>query len=166
MPNILNHATQDEASRNLLTYKLLIDSGCSEKLSFFLCTLHFPLCDAQVVNSMPACRPMCEEVKAKCEPAMRGFGYSWPKSLNCSKLPVLTQKTLCIQQPKNLSSASAPPTVRPMYPRPFTTPHDQVNHNINQDPNPSFENSFEDTDSKNVEQVCHNNVDKYIYVKE
>ncbi|RWS21266.1 frizzled-2-like protein, partial [Leptotrombidium deliense] len=41
-PNLMNHASQLEAERNINQYRYLIDTKCSPYLQHFLCLLYAP----------------------------------------------------------------------------------------------------------------------------
>ncbi|XP_033635913.1 frizzled-9-like [Asterias rubens] len=87
MPNYFGHDTQKEAAPRIHEFSPLVTYGCAEHLRFFLCSLYAPMCSPQVDIPIPACRPMCEEVRDKCAPVMESFGISWPVALDCASLP-------------------------------------------------------------------------------
>ncbi|XP_021332312.1 frizzled-9 [Danio rerio] len=102
MPNLLNYESQEEASIKLNEFAPLVKYGCDIHLQFFLCSLYVPMCAEQVSASIPACRPMCEQARQRCSPIMEQFSFSWPDSLDCSKLPTNNDpNALCIEAPEN-----------------------------------------------------------------
>lgn len=50
---------------------------------------------------IPACRSMCLQVKAKCEPLLQTFNFEWPEMLACEKLPEKSdpRNNLCMAAP-------------------------------------------------------------------
>ncbi|XP_060719171.1 frizzled-9 isoform X2 [Tachysurus vachellii] len=102
MPNFMKYDSQEEASTKLIEFASLVAYGCDVHLRFFLCSLYVPMCTDKVSNTIPACRPMCEQARQKCSPIMEQFGFSWPDSLDCSKLPTINDpNSLCIEAPEN-----------------------------------------------------------------
>ena len=92
MPNFANHLTQADAIGQMATYLPLISSDCSKDLQFFLCSVYVPMCyespDHSFATKIGPCRPLCQSVKAKCEPNLRKAKFPWPEDLNCSKFPL------------------------------------------------------------------------------
>ncbi|XP_061192919.1 secreted frizzled-related protein 4-like [Saccostrea echinata] len=86
LPNILNIQHQDDARLQLLTFTPLIQYGCSPKLKFLLCALYVPMCTEQGEAIQP-CRFICKDVRKDCEKVLESFGFPWPQSLTCEKLP-------------------------------------------------------------------------------
>lgn len=102
MPNFLKYDSQVEASIKLREFAPLVEYGCDAHLRFFLCSLYVPMCTNKVSNTIPACRPMCEQARQRCSPIMEKFSFSWPDSLDCSKLPKSNDpNSLCIEAPEN-----------------------------------------------------------------
>jgi Fz domain len=64
MPNLLGHATQQEAAAQVHEFIPLVQIGCSRLLKFFLCAEYAPMCTEQVDETLviPPCRSMCLEV--------------------------------------------------------------------------------------------------------
>jgi len=89
MPNLVGHTNQKDAELQVHEFIPLVQFGCSRLLTFFLCSVYAPMCTEQVDETMviPACRSMCLEVQAKCEPVLQRFDYRWPAVLDCSRLP-------------------------------------------------------------------------------
>ncbi|CAK8682632.1 unnamed protein product [Clavelina lepadiformis] len=105
MPNILGHESQAEASASINEFQLLLETKCSDRLQFFLCSLYFPMCSSKVDVAITACRPMCEEVRSKCEPVMQKAHFEWPSTIDCNKLPIQTEKQKLCMQPPNITKS-------------------------------------------------------------
>uniref|UniRef100_A0A8C2XHD8 Frizzled class receptor 9b n=1 Tax=Cyclopterus lumpus TaxID=8103 RepID=A0A8C2XHD8_CYCLU len=91
-----------EAAIKLNEFAPLVAYGCDVHLRFFLCSLYAPMCTDKVSTSIPACRPMCEQARERCAPIMKKFSYTWPDSLDCSKLPTRNDPNrLCMEAPEN-----------------------------------------------------------------
>ncbi|OON23974.1 fz domain protein [Opisthorchis viverrini] len=103
MPNLVGQETQFDARHQLQTFKPLITYKCSNKLSFFLCSVYTPMCDANTRHLIGPCRPLCEHVKARCAPVLRVFDIDWPATLNCSRFPVknVVGGTMCMEGPQD-----------------------------------------------------------------
>nr|CAB3247746.1 frizzled-10-B-like [Phallusia mammillata] len=102
MPNTFGHESQTEASARFMEFDLLLQTKCSPHLRFFLCTLHFPLCAAQVSVGIPACRAMCEEVRDQCSHVMLAVDKEW--SIDCSRLPYKSDTDRLCMQPPGMAS--------------------------------------------------------------
>ncbi|XP_063061802.1 frizzled-9b [Engraulis encrasicolus] len=102
MPNFMGHESQREAAIKLQEFASLVEYGCDQHLRFFLCSLYAPMCTDKVSASIPACRPMCEHARQRCSPIMEKFHFSWPDSLDCSRLPTRNDpQALCMEAPEN-----------------------------------------------------------------
>jgi len=102
MPNLLGHATQEEATRRINEFVPLVEFSCSPLLKFFLCSMHAPMCTEQVEETLviPACRSMCLQVKERCEPILLRFNLRWPEPLDCNNLPERSDRSsLCMEAP-------------------------------------------------------------------
>ncbi|XP_072035921.1 frizzled-9-like [Amphiura filiformis] len=100
MPNFFGHTSQSEAAPLIHEFMPLVHYGCHDHLLFFLCSLYAPMCSEQVDMIIPACRPMCEDVRASCAPVMERFDFRWPESMDCSKLPRSKDRSnLCMVAP-------------------------------------------------------------------
>ncbi|XP_078700061.1 frizzled-9-like [Branchiostoma floridae x Branchiostoma belcheri] len=106
MPNRLGHIDQTEAAIKVHEWSSLVQYDCSVNLRFFLCSLYAPMCTEQVPDiPIPACRPMCEEVRDACSPIMAQFSFSWPENLNCDTLPEENDReNLCMNAPNTSDS--------------------------------------------------------------
>lgn len=101
MPNFIGHDTQQEAQLSIQTYSPLVTFGCSRKLKFFLCSVHTPMCSPVWRHPIGPCRPLCEDVRERCLPVLKEFGFSWPPHLNCSKFPVKNNdQAMCMEGPQ------------------------------------------------------------------
>lgn len=94
MPNLLNHAKQDEAAKEIHQLVPLIKVKCSPDLHFFLCTLYAPICTI-MDEPLPPCRELCQSARNRCEGTMNTYGYPWPENLDCSKFPPAGEQ-LCV----------------------------------------------------------------------
>ncbi|KAK7107799.1 hypothetical protein V1264_015650 [Littorina saxatilis] len=100
MPNLVGQIDQQDASLTLQTFTPLIQYGCSAQLKFFLCSVYVPMCTEKVLLPIGPCRPMCENVRKRCQPVLNEFGYPWPTALNCSKFPASNdQNHMCMDGP-------------------------------------------------------------------
>ena len=105
MPNLVGHRDQQDASLQLQTFTPLIQYGCSKQLSFFLCSVYLPMCTEKVIHPIGPCRPICENVKRRCQPVLNEFGYPWPTALNCSTFPTRNDhNNMCMDGPEEESS--------------------------------------------------------------
>ena len=106
MPNFFGHTSQSEAAPLIHEFMPLVHYGCHDHLLFFLCSLYAPMCSEQVDMIIPACRPMCEDVRASCAPVMERFDFRWPESMDCNKLPRSKDRSnLCMVAPNTSDKA-------------------------------------------------------------
>jgi hypothetical protein len=87
MPNQFNHAKQEDAGLVIANFASLIHVNCSSELRFLLCSMYTPICIPDYARPIPACRAVCERVRAKCLPFMEPYGFSWPEQMSCHLLP-------------------------------------------------------------------------------
>ncbi|XP_059149516.1 frizzled-9-like [Physella acuta] len=103
MPNYVGQDNQMEAEARIQDFQPLLQTNCSGLLKFFLCSLYAPMCTELVGETLniPACRSMCLQVKAKCEPILLSFSFEWPEMLACDKLPEKSdpRNNLCMAAP-------------------------------------------------------------------
>ncbi|XP_061192912.1 uncharacterized protein LOC133201145 [Saccostrea echinata] len=105
-----NHKNQDDIGLQLSTFTPLVQYGCSPQLKYFLCASYLPKCTEQGEAIRP-CRSNCNEVRNGCEPILMRFGFLWPESLACDKLP---ESGTCSQEamPRQIDSSTNPPLKR------------------------------------------------------
>lgn len=102
MPNLGGNDQQHEADYTLKSFSPLIQYGCSSQLKLFLCSVYVPMCTEKVANPIGPCRGLCESVRSRCYPVLRGFGFPWPEALNCSRFPVENNhEHMCMEGPKD-----------------------------------------------------------------
>ena len=94
-PNHLGQKLQDEADRTMSQYHPLIQINCSADIKLFLCSMVAPVCTVLPKPLLP-CRSLCESAKEGCIGIMKSFGYDWPSSFDCSKLPIDGGDQLCM----------------------------------------------------------------------
>ncbi|KAH8416531.1 hypothetical protein KR222_007786, partial [Zaprionus bogoriensis] len=86
----------------------LIESGCSKRARFLLCSALFPLCSPDVPRPVTACKSLCETVKEECAAnAMPELMQLWPQFLSCESLPQPENHELCMQIPQETTAAGA-----------------------------------------------------------
>ncbi|XP_044758510.1 frizzled-4-like [Coccinella septempunctata] len=116
MPNLGGNDQQHEADYTLKSFSPLIQYGCSSQLKLFLCSVYVPMCTEKVANPIGPCRGLCESVRSRCYPVLRGFGFPWPEALNCSRFPVENNhEHMCMEGPKDKGidvTASVDPAVQ------------------------------------------------------
>ncbi|VEL40051.1 unnamed protein product [Protopolystoma xenopodis] len=114
MPNLVGQESQDDARHQMQMFDPLINYRCSEKLRFFLCSVHTPMCDANTLHLIGPCRPLCQHVYERCFPVMKTFNLPWPESLNCSRFPMKNSDNgvMCMDGPRN-TEEDARPVQRP-----------------------------------------------------
>ena len=121
MPNLVGHESQEDAKMQLMTFKPLIQYGCASQLPFFLCSVHVPMCSEKVYEPIGPCRPMCENVRSRCEPLLQEFGFPWPPALNCTKFPMHNDhQYMCMEGPGPQGDGELP--VQPGYAAPPARP--------------------------------------------
>ena len=85
VPNSLGHKSVSAAELAMHEFFPLLKVGCSPQLQPFLCSIHFPQChETELV--LP-CRSLCEQARSGCDSIMNRFGFKWPETLGCEKLP-------------------------------------------------------------------------------
>lgn len=88
MPNSFGQERQIDAKMGLDSFLPLVETNCSNQLAFFLCAVHFPMCNERVrIGPILPCQSMCKAVENRCRNVLVSFGYDWPSSLNCSQFP-------------------------------------------------------------------------------
>ena len=99
-PNLVGHWSQADAEHELNSFQPLLRYGCSSRLRLFLCAAYVPLCAEAVRSLVGPCRPLCEDVRRRCEPVLNRFGFSWPSWLHCRRFPPRNDEThMCMEGP-------------------------------------------------------------------
>ncbi|SPP78437.1 frizzled-3 [Drosophila guanche] len=112
LPNLAGHTNQLEAELQIAKLMPLIESGCSRRARFLLCSALFPLCTPDVPRPVTACKSLCETVKGECAAnAGSELMQLWPSFLSCENLPQPEKHELCMQIPQE--GAHAAPTSSP-----------------------------------------------------
>ncbi|OXA60000.1 frizzled-1 [Folsomia candida] len=93
LPNLMGHATQEEAGYEVHQYYALVKVQCSPSLKIFLCSLFSPFCNI-LHEPLPPCRSLCEAVRNGCEHVLLTFGLPWPDYFDCSRFPLHNE--LCV----------------------------------------------------------------------
>ncbi|XP_068158920.1 frizzled-3 [Drosophila tropicalis] len=101
LPNLAGHTNQLEAELQIAKFLPLIESGCSRRARFLLCSALFPLCTPDVPRPVTACKSLCETVKGECAvQASPELMELWPQFLTCDTLPQPEKHELCMQIPQ------------------------------------------------------------------
>lgn len=87
MPNFLDQESQEEAAIKVHEFQPLVAIQCYRHLQFFLCSVFAPLCSKESDAPIFGCRETCQEAKKGCQPVMQRFGFDWPATLDCNRLP-------------------------------------------------------------------------------
>ena len=91
---------QQDVEQVLGTFRPLLRYGCSSRLRFLLCATFVPLCSEKVRAVVGPCRPLCEHFRGRCDPVLNRFGFRWPSSLDCSRLPPQNDREhMCMDGP-------------------------------------------------------------------
>ncbi|XP_052085340.1 uncharacterized protein LOC127722981 isoform X2 [Mytilus californianus] len=93
-PNFYNHKSYEEA----VTYfqndlQPVIDSGCSNLASLFLCGLNFPSCHK--ARQLLPCRTVCQQYNTDCS-----------VSIDCSQFEDSTDRNLCLTMPTTTTEST------------------------------------------------------------
>ena len=102
LPNARGHETLQMAAAELNDFIGLVNSNCSNAISFFLCAFYVPACfevpsPGSNVLFKP-CRNLCEYVQSRCESVLVSNGYDWPPYFNCS-LDTFAETPTCFGPP-------------------------------------------------------------------
>ncbi|CAD5224092.1 unnamed protein product [Bursaphelenchus okinawaensis] len=123
-PNSYGHEKQDEAGLEVHQFYPLVEVNCYKHLKFFLCALYTPICQENYDMSIMPCQEVCREARKKCSPLMNNYGFQWPETLNCDRLPRFAdqQKTgvICAAPPdatKNSKSSEVKEVETPKAPK-------------------------------------------------
>lgn len=105
-PNFAGDETALAAAETISGFDPLIGTTCSSELSFFLCSVYFPMCTEKVSLPIGPCRPLCLRVHKACSPLLKEFNYKWPSVLDCDKFPAENTPThMCMGGPENSNNA-------------------------------------------------------------
>lgn len=102
MPNLAGHTNQLDAEIRITKLMPILESGCSNRARFLLCSSLFPLCTPDVPRPVTACKSLCETVKSECADQIQ-LTLMWPEFLNCDTLPQPEKHELCMQIPEEAS---------------------------------------------------------------
>lgn len=121
MPNFIGHELQQDAELQIQTFAPLIQYGCSGQLKFFLCSVYVPMCNEKVPDNIGPCRPLCQQVRDRCEPVLLEFGFPWPSALECDLFPAENNhQHMCMEGPGESELDPIPSSsVVPIVPRPL-----------------------------------------------
>jgi frizzled protein 1/7 len=86
MPNLLNHAKQEDAGLEVHQFFPLVKVKCNPDLQFFLCSVFVPVCTI-LDRPIPPCRSLCLSARQGCDELMNKFGFPWPENLDCDRFP-------------------------------------------------------------------------------
>lgn len=115
MPNRFGHDRQMDAGLMLKTFLPLIQYGCHDDLTFFLCAVYFPMCDSSIHYSIGPCETMCRSVMDRCEHIILSFGIPLPDHLNCSEFPPENKpERMCMEGNRNVTGTENPATRKPI----------------------------------------------------
>ncbi|KAI8116369.1 Frizzled-3 [Lucilia cuprina] len=98
LPNLAGHTNQLEAELRITKLLPLIESHCSNRIRFLLCSALFPLCTPDVPRPVTACTSLCDHVKRECS-SHTDLMQLWPEFLKCENLPSPERQELCMQIP-------------------------------------------------------------------
>ncbi|KAM7348807.1 frizzled 3 [Cochliomyia hominivorax] len=106
LPNLAGHTNQLEAELRITKLLPLIESHCSNRIRFLLCSALFPLCTPDVPRPVTACTSLCDHVKRECS-SHTDLMQLWPEFLKCENLPSPERQELCMQIPTETAKLSA-----------------------------------------------------------
>ncbi|KAH8289215.1 hypothetical protein KR054_001930, partial [Drosophila jambulina] len=88
----------------------LIESGCSRRARFLLCSALFPLCTPDVPRPVTPCKSLCETVQSECsQNAPPELMELWPPFLGCAGLPQPEKHELCMRIPEEGEAPTTSP---------------------------------------------------------
>lgn len=87
-PNFLGQENQEDAAAKIQEFSPLVAVNCAPQLRFFLCSVFAPMCSEGLDNPLYSCKSMCEAARNGCTPVMKKFGFDWPGTLDCNRMPV------------------------------------------------------------------------------
>ena len=86
-PNFLGQENEDDAATKVHEFTPLVAVNCAPQLRFFLCSVFAPMCDEGLDHPIYSCRSMCEAARNGCTPVLKKFGFDWPDTLDCNRMP-------------------------------------------------------------------------------
>lgn len=78
--------TQVQANNELQAFKTLVNTGCSNAIVHYLCSVYAPYCQENY-RKIPPCANLCIYVRDSCAPTLKTFGFDWPPQLACESWP-------------------------------------------------------------------------------
>ncbi|XP_065057168.1 frizzled-10-B-like [Rhopilema esculentum] len=111
VPNeFLGIETQHDAKTRIAEFKPLYKVKCAPNLKLFICAMSVPLCFSKdgVATPVYPCRSMCEVARKGCEPIMKQYNFYWPQVLDCKRLPVQKEGTVCMASPEDKGKPKEP----------------------------------------------------------
>ena len=85
-PNFRMQTNQGEANTELKQFIILVNSGCSNAIVHYLCSVYAPYCQSNY-RKIPPCANLCVYVRDSCAPRLQQYGISWPPQLACESWP-------------------------------------------------------------------------------
>eukprot|EP00731_Ephydatia_muelleri_P019559 Em0012g384a len=85
-PNFRMQTTQVDANTELKQFVILVNSGCSNAIVHYLCSVYAPYCEPKYLK-IPPCANLCVYVRDSCAPKLQQFGVAWPPQLACENWP-------------------------------------------------------------------------------
>lgn len=86
-PNFLGQENEEDAADKIQEFTPLVAVNCAPQLRFFLCSVFAPMCAEGLDHPIYSCRSMCEAARNGCTPVMQKFGFDWPDTLDCNRMP-------------------------------------------------------------------------------
>lgn len=86
-PNFLGQENEEDAAAKIHEFTPLVAVNCAPQLRFFLCSVFAPMCAEGLDHPIYSCRSMCEAARNGCTPVMQKFGFDWPDTLDCNRMP-------------------------------------------------------------------------------
>lgn len=86
-PNFLGQEDEEDAAAKIQEFTPLVAVNCAPQLRFFLCSVFAPMCAEGIDHPIYSCRSMCEAARNGCTPVMQKFGFDWPDTLDCNRMP-------------------------------------------------------------------------------
>lgn len=87
-PNFLGQENEEDAEMKIQEFAPLVAVNCAPQLRFFLCSVFAPMCSEGLDHPLYSCQSMCVAARDGCTPVMKKFGFDWPDTLDCNRMPV------------------------------------------------------------------------------